>query len=158
MRDALERFAVSISQGRVILGPTDVFDIVNRLVTPKDTAGAVSSEEAGKEGASSEGEPEQDPFSAFASWGPTPASPQENPEATQPPPQFAQPAQPAPFTSMEVNPLQLGSEKPRLQPIRRKSRKGISVFQWLFLAAMFLFWCLIVAGFGYYIWTQGLLP
>jgi hypothetical protein len=34
MRDALERFAVSIAQGRVVLSPESVFDITNRLLNP----------------------------------------------------------------------------------------------------------------------------
>ena len=34
MRDALERFAVSVAQGRVILSPESVFDITNRLLKP----------------------------------------------------------------------------------------------------------------------------
>ena len=34
MRDTLERFAVSISQARIVLSPESVFDIVNRLLNP----------------------------------------------------------------------------------------------------------------------------
>jgi hypothetical protein len=37
MRDALERFAVSVAQARVILSPESVFDIVDRLLKPPQT-------------------------------------------------------------------------------------------------------------------------
>lgn len=155
MRDALERFAVSISQGRVNLAPADVFDIISRLTSPKGTAESNPAGEAGAEDNALPEQQEQDPFAAYAPWGPPAAPAQENAEAAPPPPQFTQPSS---FISMEVNPLQVLSAQPRSRVAVRKSRKNLSVLQWLFLAAMFFLWCLIMGGFGYYIWSTGLLP
>ncbi len=34
MRDALERFAVSMAQGRIVMNPESAYDVVNRLLNP----------------------------------------------------------------------------------------------------------------------------
>jgi hypothetical protein len=51
MRDALERFAVSVAQGRIVMNPESAYDIVNRLLNPPTPAPSNPVEPVGAEAA-----------------------------------------------------------------------------------------------------------
>jgi len=148
MRDALERFIVSITQGRVVLSPESIFDIVNRILTPpSSTSPAASPVTPATDAAALSAEPqEDDPFaSTYALLGsqPEPVPTPADFAAPLPPPRFVQNA-PAAST-----------------PVRRQvrpRRRGLTGKQWAFLAGMFAVWCLIVAAFIFIISNPSLLP
>ncbi|MGB8212061.1 MAG: hypothetical protein WCE68_00750 [Anaerolineales bacterium] len=132
MRDALDRFAASISQARVVLPPESVLKIVNCIITPLAPAQPDTAVPA--EGSADTAAPEQaqDPYvPSFALPGaeftPTPTQ-----EAT---PWPFQPAEPFP--------------PPARPPVRRRS--GITRNQAILLIIMAVVWCLIVAVFAYLI-------
>ena len=67
MRDAVERFAVTISQGRLVLNPESCFDVVNRLLTAPAPAPTKLVEAAAATAATQAAEQDQDPYvPAFA--------------------------------------------------------------------------------------------
>ncbi len=155
MRDALERFAVSIMQARVVLSPEAVYNVVNRILnppTPKEETPApeVSEAPAGGEQGAGPGEAAYAP--AFAAPGGEPA-PETWGEAmpaswagSQPPSQVEETSQPThPFEeSLQPSVIPDAEDQPFPPPRKRLNKK-----QWLFLVAMFLVWCLLIAVFIY---------
>lgn len=129
MRDALERFAVSVTQQRVVLSPESVKDVVERIQTlPKPEPAPAPEQPA---------QPEQpvasnDLDGLFQNTGFTDAPTQ--------PPSDAFPAT-TPTAARQMPPA---AGRPTVRPRAKISGKQIA-----FLVGMFVFWCLIVAGFIY---------
>ena len=123
MRDALERFAISIMQARVVLSPESVQDVIERILNPPKPA------------------PPQ-PAETLAAAGPeTLASAQvEEPYV----PAFALPESQAPAWSNEPALLPIAGTQARSQVPRRK---GLNNKQWAFLIVMFVIWCLLITAF-----------
>lgn len=123
MRDALERFAISIMQARVMLSPESVQDVIERILNPPKPA------------------PPQ-PAETLAVAGPeTLASAQaEDPYV----PAFALPESQAPAWSNEPAPLPISGTQARSQVPRRK---GLNKKQWAFLIVMLVIWCLLITAF-----------
>lgn len=123
MRDALERFAISIMQARVVLSPESVQDVIERILNPPKPA------------------PPQ-PAETLAVAGPeTLASAQaEDPYV----PAFALPESQAPAWSNEPAPLPIAGTQARSQVPRRK---GLNKKQWAFLIVMLVIWCLLITAF-----------
>ncbi len=123
MRDALERFAISIMQARVVLSPESVQDVIERILNPPKPA------------------PPQ-PAKTLAVAGPeTLASAQaEDPYV----PAFALPESQAPAWSNEPASLPIAGTEARSQVPRRK---GLNKKQWAFLIVMLVIWCLLITAF-----------
>ena len=123
MRDALERFAISIMQARVVLSPESVQDVIERILNPPKPA------------------PPQ-PAETLAAAGPeTLASAQaEDPYV----PAFALPESQAPAWSNEPASLPIAGTQVRSQVPRRK---GLNKKQWAFLIVMLVIWCLLITAF-----------
>ena len=128
MRDALERFAVSIAQARTQLSPETIHNIIERILNP-----VVST-------------PPQ-PAETDAAAGPIAVDAQaEDPYV----PAFALPGSQSTPTDMLIQPSQISG--PGAVPAARlptRPRKGITKKQWLFLIIMFVIWCLIIAVFAF---------
>ena len=132
MRDTFERFAVSITQARIVLTPESAFDIVNRLLNPPppppakpvDTAGSVTSATFPDEPA--------DPYA------PTFALPGSVADSAD----IAPALSPIPAPGSETTP----AAAPSLRP-----RPGLTRSQILLLAGMLVIWILIVIGLAIYI-------
>ena len=129
MRDALERFAVSIAQARVILSPETAYNIVKRILNPAPPpAPQQPVETPAAEAAVPAADPAEDPYvPSFA----LPAAESTAPDSLTPPIQFA-PGETFPVAA---------------QPAR--ARKKITRRQWIFLIALFVFWLLIMAAFAF---------
>jgi hypothetical protein len=126
MRDALERFAVSITQARVILSPESVYNIAKRILTPAPQKQA----------------PETPPAEATA--------PTEEKTEDLYVPSFALPeSEPAPADPAAL-PIQFTpGETEIVAPQPAPSRKKISGRQWIMLIGMFVFWLLIMGVFAF---------
>jgi hypothetical protein len=123
MRDALERFAISITQARVLLSPESVQDVIGRILNPPKPPPTQPAENIA--GASSE----------------SPASAQTPDQNV---PGFASPGSQAPVWGNEPSPLPIaGTQAPTGVP----RRKGLNKKQWVFLILMFVFWCLLMIVF-----------
>ena len=132
MRDALERFAVSITQARVVFSPESVHDVVNRILNPPAPTPPKPVETAAASASIAATGPEEDPNNpAFAVPGSEsiPASA----GVPTPPGRFAQ------TVTTAVAGTQIGSS------VRR--RRGITGKQWAFLIGMLVIWCLMIAVF-----------
>lgn len=117
MRDALERFAISLAQARITLSPESVQDIVQRLLNPPlpdPSPPAETREEAPPE--------VEEPFAGDI---PLPAAEMPTPE----PPRWVDENEPLP-------------EEAQRRPSGRMTR-----MQWGVLIAIFLVWCLLVGFF-----------
>ena len=119
MRDALERFAISLNQARVVLSPEAVQDIVQRILNPPKPALPPPAEIL------SEASPEA-PVSAQV----------EDPNV----PAFALPESRVPEWSNEPPPLPIDEKQNR-------PRKTLNKKQWAFLIVMFVVWCLLITVF-----------
>jgi hypothetical protein len=129
LRDALERFAVSISQARVILSPETAYNIVKRILNPAPPP------------------PPQQPVETPAAEAAVPAADQVEDLYV---PSFALPAAESTAPDSLTPPIQFapGETYPvAAQPAR--TRKKISRGQWVFLIALFVFWLLIMAAFAF---------
>jgi hypothetical protein len=122
MRDALERFAISILQARLLLTPEAANDVINLILNPpaikEETAAALPAE--------------------------------TSPDAGLPASQAGGQNTGEPVTSQDgLQPSLLGGDATQAAPppVSPRPRKGISKKQWLFLAAMLIVWCLIMAVF-----------
>ena len=142
MRDALERFAVSIAQARVVLSPESVFDITNRILHPpapvqpkpvETEAEGATPAEAGQENAPAAVE-QENRLSAVTSSGPEPE------------------AAPAP-TGASVLPDRDAQAEEVVPDSTAPVRRGIRVTkkQAILLIIMLVVWCLIVAVFVFLI-------
>ena len=163
MRDALERFAVSITQARAVLSPEAVQDIINRILNPPLPKPA---------------EPAPEPVAVVS---PTPATPQPEPESA---PAFKFPDTPTPVIDAEPEPvstpdpetpdlsqaLMWGSDLVPLpgegveetSPAAKRLR--LNKNQWILLIGMFAVWVILVGIFLFVVvrdqWSTilGLLP
>lgn len=142
MRDAVERFAVSIAQARVVFSADDVYDIVNRIINP--------------------------PATKDETPAPVSPDPQYQPEESQA--AFTPESQAAPFQETEpqaaadawmVAPESMPALEPEVEPSlpvqetpSAPRQKKVSRKQWLFLILMMLFWCALVGVFLYFIITD----
>lgn len=123
MRDALERFAISIMQARVVFSPESVQDVIERILNPPKPT------------------PPQ-PAETPAAAGPeTLASAQaEDPYV----PAFVLPESQAPAWSYEPAPLPISGTQTRSQVPRRM---GLNKKQRSFLIVLFVIWCLLITAF-----------
>jgi hypothetical protein len=123
MRDALERFAISIMQARVVLSPISVRDIIERILNPPKPA-------------------QPQPAETLAVTGPeTLVSVQtEDPNV----PAVVLPESQAPAWGNEPAPLSIAGTRARAQFPRPK---GLDKKQWLILIVMFVIWCLLMTVF-----------
>jgi hypothetical protein len=132
MRDALERFAISLAQSRVALNPETIQDILKRLLEPPKPVPVPSTEILAA--ASTEG-----PSTGMPAVPPAPGL--DSPEAKRPL-WATDPASP---------PLPV-------YPTPKRSR-GMTRFQWIFLIFMFVFWGLLMAVFVFLVLkSTGVLP
>ncbi|HEX7540860.1 MAG TPA: hypothetical protein VF352_01900 [Anaerolineales bacterium] len=123
MRDALERFAISITQARVVLSPESVQDVIGRILNPPTPA------------------PPQPAETLAAAVPEALASAQaEDPYV----PAFALPESQAPAWSNEPASLPIAETEARSRAPRRK---GLNKKQWVFLIVMFVIWCLLITVF-----------
>jgi len=129
MRDALERFAVSVTQARVIFSPETVHEIVNRILNPP----APKSAEAPAPAAPVEAEPEVPDF-ALPGYEATPVPSPFQGEA---------PASASPFFQPETPATPAA---PPRAPIRRRARLGRK--EWTLLIVGFIIWVTIIIVFG----------
>jgi hypothetical protein len=162
MRDALERFGVSIAQSRAALSPELVYAIAERLVNPKPAqtaqpaAGAPAGTAASAEDLAAEAEhvpafalPESEAGSQSASdWlsrldGP-PAQSAPPSAAAQPPQGQPRPAAPAPARARP--PVQSRPAPPR--------KPGMKPMQWIILGVLALILFCALAGFAYILYMN----
>jgi hypothetical protein len=119
MRDALERFAISLTQARIVLNNEAVHDIVQRILNPPkpvppqplEILAATSPE---------------DPTSTLGEDTNVPAS--------------ASPDSQAPLWSNEPPPLPIGE-------MQNRPRNALNKKQWVFLIIMFVVWCVLISVF-----------
>lgn len=119
MRDALERFAISLTQARIVLNNEAVQDIVQRILNPPKPV------------------PPQ-PLEILAAASP------EGPASTQVEdtnvPASALPDSQAPLWSNEPPPPPVGEKQNR-------PRNALNKKQWAFLIIMFVVWCVLISVF-----------
>ena len=149
MYDALERFAVTLSQGRAILNPESVFGVANRILNPAPppqpkpvesaAAGAITADTGLERLVSAPTSPQPESESTLiASEAST--SPEGMPESTS-----LFPGGPSTSTEgllPENTPLNIPPDVPAA-----RRRRGITGKQAAFLIGMFVVWCLLIAVF-----------
>ena len=118
LRDALERFAISITQARVVLSQDAIQNITQRILNPPQPARILAA--AGS----------QAPASAQVGDSTVPASASSESQA--------------PSWSSESAPLQNDGTQARSQV---PPRKGLTRKQWAFLIVLFVIWCLLIFVF-----------
>jgi hypothetical protein len=143
LRDALERFAISLMQARVVLDLESVLDITSHFVNPRKTA--ASQPAGGSLSTSTEAPTVETPSTLDAEV--IAAGQSEDPYV----PAFALPESQAPEWGNETHSLpppetQESSKVPPHSAITRK--------QWIFLITMLVFWCVLAAVFLYLIATN----
>jgi hypothetical protein len=138
MRDALERFIVSIVQARVVFSPEMVYDVINRIMnppTPKEETPAPEPEEMEAE--------QSDRQDVIMSEEYTPPS-SETP--------FVQ-SSPEPWNAPAPEFIPIEEGQPPIQPLQAeplpRKKKKVSKAQWLFLAFMALIWLIMMGIFIY---------
>jgi hypothetical protein len=145
MRDALERFAITISQSRAVLNPESCFDVVNRLLTPPPPPATKLVETASASAASQASEEVNDTYApAFALRG-SDAAPSSMAEPSEPgwlAGMGETPAEPAPEPAAEI-PQPAAPDRPRRPAITRN--------QWILLLIMLAVWVVILIVFGFLI-------
>ena len=162
MRDALERFGVSIAQARAALAPEMVYTLAERLLNPKP-AGAPQpaagvSAEAAPQAAEAAGEdpyvpafalPESEAGSSTPDWlsrldetPARPATPSPAPDAA------ATPVAPA---RQQSRPAAVAQARPR-PAARRKT--GMTPVQWIILGVLAAILFCALAGFGYLLYMN----
>jgi hypothetical protein len=136
MRDALERFAISILQGRLVLRSDRVYDVVNRISNPPAPKEEAPAAEVGVEIDASTINSRQE------------AAVNEEYKA----PDFLTPDAEPPLDGADHPAFLFGQETlesvppPDDQPLPKK-RSSISRKQWIFLAFMAVVWLILVAIF-----------
>jgi hypothetical protein len=123
MRDALERFAISLTQARVVLSTESVQDIIDRILNPPKPAPP---------------QPAETP--AVVVSGTHVAAQSEDAYI----PAITLPESEAPAWSNESIPLPVDRSQPLSQV---PQRKGLNKKQWVLLIAMFVIWCLLIIVF-----------
>lgn len=161
MRDALERFAISLMQARVALTPESAQDLVTRILkppkppSPKPTEMLDEAATGAPPAASTEVPvvPPPPPVQVEIPGITSPALPQsEDPYV----PAFALPPSPAPPWIAEPTAAPAADTQP-ISPLSR--RKGLNKRQWAVLIVMFVIWCLLVSVFLYLVLkNQSLIP
>jgi hypothetical protein len=148
MRDALERFAVSISQGRMVLRQENVPSIVQRLVNPppaqpeKPVETAVEKSQPGVSML-----PDSAPVASV--------QPSNTPSEPDSPDWLSQPVTP-PFTNAQAelsaasSPVEPVPAAAQVEAPARRSA-GITRKQWAFLIGMAVVWLVIIAVFAFLI-------
>jgi hypothetical protein len=144
MSDAVKQFAASLLQAQPLLRSEFIYDLADRLVTPR---------------------PKSTPIPNAPVDAPAPA-----PQADEPAPSRAQaifqaaqevkPFNPSDMSfAFDENSAQIDnnlvqnlreSSPSQLLP-QPKQKRGLSMIQWIFLAAMLVIECCVVAGFAYFI-------
>jgi hypothetical protein len=123
MRDALERFAISLTQARVVLSPESVQDIIGRLLNPPKPA-------------------PPKPAEILAAAGPAaPVSAQTDVPNN---PAFASPEEQPPVWSNEPASLPIAETQARS---RVSPRQKLNKKQWALLIVIFVIWCLLITVF-----------
>jgi hypothetical protein len=155
MCDALERFVISVTQSRVVLSPEAVYDVVNRILNPPTPKEETPAPEAGETPVSGE----QEPGPGEAAYAPAFTAPDDGPASERwgdaLPVSWAESQPPSPVEETPQPPVSFEeSPQPPVLPDAESQppplpRRGINKKQWLFLAAMFLVWCLLIAIFIY---------
>jgi hypothetical protein len=149
MSDALERFMASLGQGRVILNPMNINDIVQSIVVGRAVKPA--SEPAP---AASFSAPAETGTSAFETYTPGQDESQGAGAFSSDPLAFNE--QPT-----EEAAQQAGREREKaLQPRaaarpaarKRKAKSGLTRAQWIILVGMIVFWLCAMAGAAIYIY------
>lgn len=138
MRDALERFAVSIAQARVQLSPETARSIVNRILKPVAPTPPQPAETAATK-------PEVVPAGETADISvPASALPETQPSTA----------------SLLIQPGQLAQPEavPVISQPARRPRRGLTKKQWIFLIILFIIWCLTVAAFLFLVVHNHILP
>jgi hypothetical protein len=150
LRDALERFAISVTQARVSLSPEAVQDLIGRILNPPkppETTETPEPQPTGKEEAAAKEEissplMKTDEIPTFAFLEPQPLA-RDEPDTH--PMTLNQDQSRAPLWSDD--PAQLASEG-EAQDFLNKPRAGrLNKNQWIFVIAMFLIWALLVGVF-----------
>ena len=123
MRDTLERFAVSITQARIVLNPESAFDIVNRLLNPPPPPPSQPDEIAVAESAQ--------PIDAYV-------------------PTFAMPTSASAPTAASVSAFPVSTaDTPALVAPHSRKRPPLTRVQILLLVGMVVIWCIIMLVFVY---------
>ncbi|MCX6034791.1 MAG: hypothetical protein NTV38_07425 [Chloroflexi bacterium] len=123
MRDALERFAISITQARVVLSPESVQDVIGRILNPPKPTPPQPAETLAAAGSEA-----------------LPSARAEDPYV----PTFALPESQAPAWSNEPDSLSIAGTETHSRVPRHK---GLNKKQWAFLIVMFVIWCLLITVF-----------
>ncbi len=126
MRDTLERFAVSVTQARIVLNPESAFDIVNRLLNPPPPP------------------PSQPDVIAVSE----PAAATTTLFSADSLPAFAMPAASVPDTLPDSPIPVANSETPPLVAPRPRARSRMTGFQIMLLVGLVVIWCIIMAVFA----------
>ncbi len=144
MRDALERFAISIAQARVALSPEAVQDVIGRILTPPKPPEPQPVEElepVEKEEVSSPlVEADEIPMFAFLESQP----PAQEVEPDTHPMAVKEDQSQAPVWSGDLTPL--ASDGTGDLPINPRAGR-LNKNQWIFIVIMFLIWALLVGVF-----------
>jgi hypothetical protein len=137
MRDALERFAISIMQARVMLSPESVQDVIERILNPPKSVLLPPAETLAETSAVLLPPAE----TLIATNQETPASVKaEDPFV----PELALPESQAPEWNSESSPLPIDETEDHPQV---SLRNGLTKIQWAFLAVMFVIWFLLIIVF-----------
>jgi hypothetical protein len=160
MRDALERFAVSITQARAVLSPEAVQDIINRILNPPlPTPAEPAPEPVALVSPTPQPEPESAPAFKFPDT-PTPVNVAEPEPVSTPNPETPDLSL-APTWGSDLAPLPAeGAEE--TSPAAKGLR--LNKNQWILLVGMFAIWVVLVGIFLFVVvrdqWSTilGLLP
>jgi len=155
MSDALERFAASLAQARVILNAPVINDIVQAILVGRQQKPAP---EPGSVPSPSPSAPAETETSSFETYTPGQSESQSGAFSSDP---LAysfdnqQPAEQAPAVSTQKSaPAPSAHPKPASRPAARKRSKGITRNQWIILAVMIFFWLCLMAGAIIYYFTN----
>jgi hypothetical protein len=133
MRDALERFVISLTQARIVFSPETAYAVVNRIVNPPAPTPPVQAQTPSPDLSTPEPAKDDEPY--------TPA--------------FATPGD---ETLMEFEPFQAETPNPSSMdstlvpnasaplPVRR--RGGMRRNQWILLIGGFIIWFIMIVAFG----------
>jgi hypothetical protein len=149
MRDALERFIISITQARVSLSPEMVFDLVNRITTPPTPKEEIPAPESIETPPAQEN---QAPFEKHVPIKQQAVVPDaQNAPAFIPLESELPPAAPSKAMEFVTAGVEQESAPPEIETSRPRKARGISKKQWLFLILMAIIWCALVGVFIYFV-------
>ncbi len=152
MRDALERFLLSLTQGRVVLTPERASRLVDQLLNPRPAQTAEAPAQASQAA-------QEDPYVPAFALPESESAPQTSTETTadwlkQLSAAETPPAAPPVSSLLESVPAPARpSSAPPAQPRtgRPARKRGLTPFQWAFLAAIGLIEICVLIGFAYLI-------